>query len=132
MMSNKTNLPDFNLDSTRLFREETVSDGRAGTIRCLYPILVDGSADHGRPVLFQGQAQVMTPMGVLPVHCEIEATNLAEAVQRFGAAAEKGLEDTLKELQEMRRQQASSIMVPGGGAGGGMPPGAGGGKIQLF
>lgn len=129
-MNDKPPAPDFSLDTNRLFREETVTDGRAGTLRCLYPIRIDGSPDPARPVLFQGQAQVMTPMGVLPIHFEIEAGNLAEAVQRFGAAAEQGLEDTLKELQEMRRQQASSIMVPGSGGMGGTP--GAGGKIQLY
>ena len=129
-MNDKPQAPDFSLDASQLFREETVTDGRAGTLRCLYPILADGSPDPARAVLFQGQAQVMTPMGVLPIHFEIEAGSLAEAVQRFGAAAEQGLEDTLKELQEMRRQQASSIMVPGGGGMGGAP--GAGGKIQLY
>lgn len=130
-MSDKPGLSDFSLDPAGLYREETVSDGRAGSIRCLHPILPDGSTDPSRAVLFQGQAQVMTPMGVLPVHFEIPASTLADAVQAFGAAARQGLDETLKELQEMRRQQASSIMVPGGGMGGGTPPG-GGGKIQLY
>lgn len=127
-MSDKPQGPDFSLEPGQLCREETVSDGRAGTIRCLYPILPDGSPDPARQVLFQGQAQVMTPMGVLPVHFDIPAASLAEAVQQFGAAAQQGLEDTLDELREMQRQQASSIMVPGSGGLGGMP---GGGKIQL-
>lgn len=122
--------PDFSLDSSQLFREETVSDGRAGSIRCLYPVKPDGSADPSRPMLFQGQTQVMTPMGVLPVHFDIPADSLADAVAQFGAAADKGLEDTLNELKEMQRQAASSIVVPGAGGMGG--PGLGGsGKIQL-
>lgn len=123
LMNDKSQSPDFSLDPGQLFREETVSDGRAGTIRCLYPILPDGSADSGRQVIFQGHTQIMTPMGVLPVHFDIEAATLAEAVQQFGLAAERGLEETLKELQEMRRQQASSIVVPGAGGMGG--PGGG-------
>lgn len=126
-MSTVPGKPDFNLDASQLFREESISDGRAGSIRCLHPVKPDGSADDSRPVIFQGQTQVMTPMGVLPVHFEIEASTLAEAVQKFGAAADKGLEDTLNELREMQRQQASSIVVPG--SGGGMGGGMGG--IQL-
>jgi hypothetical protein len=126
-MNSASGKPDFNLDTSQLFREESISDGRAGTIRCLHPVKADGSADDSRAVVFQGQTQVMTPMGVLPVHFEIDASNLADAVQKFGAAADKGLEDTLNELREMQRQQASSIVVPG--AGGGMGGGLGG--IQL-
>ncbi len=129
-MSSSPQKPDFSLDASQLFREESVSDGRAGSIRCLYPIKPDGSADDTRPTLFQGQTQVMTPMGVLPVHFEIAASTLAEAVAAFGAAADKGLEDTIAELKEMQRQQASSIMVPGGAGGLGGMPGPGG-KIQL-
>ena len=67
----------------------------------------------------------MTPMGVLPVNFDIEAVTLAEAVTAFGAAADKGLEDTLNELKEMQRQAASSIVVPGAGGLGA------GSKIQL-
>lgn len=123
-MTSQSKSPDFSLDASQLFREENISDGRAGSIRCLHPIKPDGTADTSRPILFQGQTQVMTPMGVLPVHFDIDATTLAEAVEKFGAAADKGLEDTVNELKEMQRQQASSLLVPGAG-------GMGGGKIQL-
>ena len=122
----KPQTPDFSLDAGQLVREEVVSDGRAGSIRCLHPIKPDGTPDLARTTLFQGQTQVMTPMGVLPVHFEIEADSLSDAVAKFGAAADKGLADTLNELKEMQRQQASSLLVPGGGMSGGS------GKIQLY
>ncbi len=122
---------DFSLDASGLYREDVFTDGKAGTLRRMTPVTADGQDDASRPVVFQGQAQVYTPAGVLPIHFELQAATLAEAVAQFGAAAQKGLEDTLHELQEMRRQAASQIVVPG--AGGGMPGmgGPGGGKIQL-
>lgn len=122
---------DFTLDSNNLYREELITDGKAGALRRMTPITADGSDDPSRPVLFQGQAQVYTQAGPLPLNFELPVTTLAEAVAQFGPEAKKALEETLKELQELRRQQASSLVVPGAG---GMPPmgGApGGGKIQL-
>jgi len=70
------------------------------------------------------------PAGVLPLSFEIEAKNLAEACAGFSDGAKVAFEETMKELQEMRRQQASSIVIPQGGLPptGGMP---GGGKIQM-
>jgi nitrogen fixation/metabolism regulation signal transduction histidine kinase len=58
----------------------------------------------------------MTPAGVLPLSFEIEATNLAEACAGFAEGAKMAFEETMKELQEMRRQQASSIVIPEAGA----------------
>ena len=96
----------------------------------------DGSADTARPTLFIGEAQIMTQAGPLPINFEIEAKNLAEAVANFGDAAKEGVERTVRELQELRRQQQSSIVVPGAGGMGGMGGmgglgGMGGGKLQL-
>lgn len=122
---------DFTLDSNNLYREELITDGKAGALRRMTPITAEGSDDPSRPVLFQGQAQVYTQAGPLPLNFELPVATLAEAVAQFGPEAKKALEETLKELQELRRQQASSLVVPGAG---GMPPmgGApGGGKIQL-
>lgn len=122
---------DFSLDAAGLYREDVFSDGRAGTIRRMTPVTADGADDSSRPVVFQGQAQVYTPGGVLPIHFELDGPTLAEAVAQFGDAAQQGLEDTLKELQEMRRQAASQIVVPGAGGAGGIPGAGGPGKIQL-
>ena len=57
----------------------------------------------------------MTPAGPLPVSFEIEADSLASAVDGFGPAARKAIEQTMEELREMQRDQASSIVVPKGG-----------------
>jgi hypothetical protein len=35
-------------------------------------------------MLFVGEAQIMTPMGALPVTFEIEAATLAEAIEKYG------------------------------------------------
>ena len=93
------------------------------------PVKSDGSPDAGRAPVYVGEAQILTPMGAIPVTFEIDAATLDAAVTQYPAAAKQAVERTVKEIQEMRRQAASSIVIPQGG----LPPGGmgGGGKIQL-
>ncbi len=120
------------MDATSLYREEIYTDRKIGTLRVLTPVKSDGSPDTARPPLFQGEAQLMTNMGPLPISFDIEARTLAEAVEGYGEATKVGIERAMRELQEMRRQASSSIVLPPAGAS--LPPGGplgGGGKIQL-
>jgi hypothetical protein len=119
---------DIEMDTASLYREEVYTDRKIGTIRALVPVTSDGGTDLGRKVIFIGEAQIVTQVGPLPVSFEIDAPNLVAAVAGYGAAAKVGVERTIQQLQEMRRQQASSIIVPGadpGVLGGGLPPGGG-------
>jgi hypothetical protein len=109
-----------NMDSTQVYREETFTDRKVGTIRRLTPVTADGSADGARPVIFVGQAQVMTPMGAIPISFELEAASLNAAIEKFGPAAEQAVQQTMRELQEIRREQASSLVIPDA-AGGALP-----------
>ena len=122
---------DIQMDSASLYREEIYTDRKIGTIRALVPVTSDGATDLGRKVLYIGEAQIVTQVGPLPVSFEIDAPNLCAAVAGYGAAAKVGVEKTIQQLQELRRQQASSIIVPGSDpgvlGGGGVPPGMGGG-----
>lgn len=126
---------DVTMNAGELYREETFTDRRVGTLQRLTPVKADGETDERRSVLYVGQTQVLTPAGALPLTFEIEASSLDEAVERFGTNAEAALQQTMKRLEEMRRDQASSLIVPGSGGqgGGGMPGGAapGGGSFQL-
>jgi hypothetical protein len=122
------------MDAASLYREDIITDRKVGTIRMMTPLKIDGATDSARPVLYMGEAQIMTGAGPLPINFEIEAATLAEAVDKFGDAAKEAIERTVKELQELRRQAASSIVVPQGGMGGLGPGGlggGGGGKIQI-
>lgn len=122
------------MDSTSLYREEIITDRKVGTLRVMTPVSVDGKTDMSRPILYMGEAQIMTGAGPLPISFEIEGKTLAEAVDNFAPAAKDAIEKTVRDLQEMRRQAASSIVVPQGGMGalgpGGLG-GGGGGKIQM-
>ena len=125
---------DPKMDPASLYREDIVTDRKVGTIRMLTPLKTDGSTDSARPVVFMGEAQIMTGAGPLPISFEIEATTLAQAVNEFGGAAKDAIERTVRDLQDLRRQAASSIVVPQGGMGGlggGGLGGGGGGKIQI-
>ena len=64
------------MDSKQIYREETFTDRRVGTIRRLTPVSADGAVDSARPVIFVGQAQVMTPMGAVPISFELDAAAL--------------------------------------------------------
>lgn len=115
-MAGPTTAPDPQMDANDLYREDIYSDRKVGTIRVLTPVRSDGSPDPSRPVSYVGQAQVMTPAGALPLSFEIEARTLAEACEHFADGARVAFEETMKELQELRRQQASSIVIPEAGA----------------
>ena len=116
------------MDPKSLYREEIFTDRAVGTLRVLTPVKVDGAPDTSRPTVYQGEAQLMTNMGPLPISFEIDASSLADAVVKYAEAAKVGVESAMRELQEMRRQASSSLVIPQGG----IPNlGGGGGKIQL-
>ena len=115
------------MDADALYHEEMFTDRRVGALRRLTPVKRDGSKDDARPVLFLGQAEIMTNMGPVPLSFEIPGETLDQAVAGFGVAAQAAIERTVQQIQEMRRQQASQLVVPQGG----LPPNMGGGKIQL-
>ncbi|HSC22362.1 MAG TPA: hypothetical protein VLG08_01505 [Casimicrobiaceae bacterium] len=123
---------DAAMDATSLYREEIYTDRKIGTLRVLLPVNTDGTPDARRRTVYQGEAQLMTNVGPLPISFDIDATSLADAVSKYAEATKVGVERAMRELQEMRRQASSSIVLPPAGAtlapGGGL---GGGGKIQL-
>jgi len=133
-MAGPTNALDPKMDVNDLYREDMSSDRKVGTIRVLTPVKADGTPDPARATSYVGQAQIMTPAGALPLSFEIDAKTLAEACERFADGARVAFEETMRELQEMRRQQASSLVIPDAGTAsalagsGGLPPR---GKIQI-
>jgi hypothetical protein len=124
------------MDTENLYREEVITDRRVGTVRMLTPVKPDGTTDPGRPVVYVGEAQLLTQAGLLPLVFEIEAASLREAIDNFAPGATAAIERTRRELEELRREAASQIVVPPTlppgfdprGGPGGLP---GGGKIHL-
>ena len=131
-MNNPETSNEIRMDASNLYREETFTDNKVGTLRRITPVNADGEADTSRNVQFVGSTQVLTAAGPLPLSFEIEAETLTEAAEAFGDAAKASFEQTMEELKEMQRQQASQIVVPKGGMDpmGGMG-GMGGGNIQM-
>jgi hypothetical protein len=132
-MATQPEIPEIKLDPNGLYREEVITDRKAGTLRRLIPIKLDGTTDSTRTVLFSGQTQLLTPAGVLPLAFEIDATTLEEALRRFPDAMKHALDEAIEEAREFRREAASRIVVPdvaGGGLGSGAGP-SGGGKIKF-
>ena len=132
-MAAQNDLPDIEIDPKGLYREDVFTDRRAGSIRRLTPVTIDGASDATRPVLFSGQTQLLTPAGVLPLGFEIEAKTLEEALEKFPEGVKAALEQAIDEARELRREAASRILVPEVGAGVGpvAGPSAGGGKIKF-
>ena len=132
MATDPSRAADAAMDETSLYREEIYTDRKIGTLRVLSPVKPDGTADTLRRTVYQGEAQLMTNVGPLPISFDIDAMSLADAVAKYGEATKAGVERAMRELQEMRRQASSSIVLPPAGATlappGGLP---GGGKIQI-
>ncbi len=132
-MASPSDIPDIQLDRNGLYREEIITDRKAGTLRRLTPIKIDGSTDTTRAVLYSGQTQLLTPAGVLPLAFEIEASTLEDALKKFPDAMKAALDEAIEEAREYRREAASRIVVPevGGGPLGPGGPAPGGGKIKF-
>lgn len=127
------NMPEIKIDANDMYREESFSDLKVGSIRKLIPVTAQGEDDDSRPVRFEGSASLMTPAGSLPLSFELEADDLAGAIEQFPEAVNGAAERAIDELREMQRQQSQKIQVPGqGGQGGyGGQGGQGGGRIQF-
>ena len=80
------------MDAASLYREEIYTDRKIGTLRVLLPVKSDGSPDAQRRTLYQGEAQLMTNVGPLPISFDIDADNLADAVAKYGEATQAGIE----------------------------------------
>jgi len=133
-MAPQPEIPEIKLDPNGLYREEMITDRRAGTLRRLTPIKLDGTTDTTRAVLYSGQTQLLTPAGVLPLVFDIEASTLEEALRKFPDAVKGAVDEAIEEARELRREAASRIVVPEVGSGAiGPGPGAagGGGKIKF-
>jgi hypothetical protein len=131
-MKSESRIPEPQMQSDALYREEVFTDRKVGAIRRLIPVRKDGAPDNARKALYVGEAQLLTSAGALPLSFEIEASSLDEAVGKYGPAVKAAFTQAMEELSELRRRAASSLVIPKAGAGGLIPGGVpGGGKIQL-
>ena len=123
----------MSIDTENLYREESITDLRAATIRQLIPIKIDGSEDESRSRKFIGDTTLMTQMGPIPVQFPLEAPTLEEAFDLFPDGIKGAIERLNERAKELAREEASRIVVPGQSAAGvaGGLPGAPGGKLII-
>ncbi len=117
------NIPEqinFTFNKQSLCREESVTDLRVGSIRCLRPINPDGTDDEKRMTVFMGHTQLHSPQGLVPLQAPLQATTLEQAIDEFPIAMKKALEEMLARAQQMQAQQQaaqkqneSRIITPG-------------------
>ncbi len=118
VVSNQNPLKDIKINSSNLYREESITDLQAGTIKQMIPVTVDGSCDESRTTMFVGVTQLMSANGPLPIQCELPGTTLAEAIASFPAEINKAVEKLIEEAKRMQREAANRIVVPGQEQGG--------------
>ena len=106
-------LRDLSVDRNNLYREETYTDLKVATIRCMFPITADGSPDPTRPTLYSAQTTLMSQAGPVPVQAPLDAATLDEAIEKFPEAINDAVERLVEEARELQRQEASRIVVPG-------------------
>ncbi len=108
---------DFTMDQQNLYREENYTDLKAGSIRRLVPVLVDGGPDAARTDIFIGTTQLMTQEGPLPVQARLMANSFQEALSVFPDTMRKAtlemIEQFEKMQQKMKAEADSRIIVPG-------------------
>ena len=111
---------DFTFNNQNLCREESITDLKAGSIRCLRPIKPDGTNDESRQPIFVGHTQLQSPQGLVPLQAPLRAATLGEAIEEFPGAMKKALEDMLKRAEKMQAQQQAAkkedeprIIMPG-------------------
>jgi|TARA_B110000438_G_scaffold286883_1_gene318590 hypothetical protein len=106
-------LDTLKIDTTNLFREESITDTQSANIKQLIPITLDGTEDSSRERQFVGDTTLMTQMGPIPVQFPIPAKNLEEAFTMFPEGVQGAVEKLQERAQDMAREEASRIVVPG-------------------
>jgi hypothetical protein len=112
MSTQPEKLSDVKMDTANLYREESYTDLKTGSIRKLVPVKTDGSEDTSRQAIFSGHTQLMSPHGPLPIQGAIDAKTLDEAVLGFPQAMEDAMNRMIEEAQQYQREQSNKIITP--------------------
>ena len=112
---------EFTVDKDNLYREESFTDLKVGSIRRLVPVKPDGTDDPGRTPIFVGHTQLMSQDGPLPIQSKLVANTLEEAIDVFPGTMKQALNELVERVQKMQQQQQeqsqqnddSRIIMPG-------------------
>ncbi len=112
-MAEEQSLENISIDNENLWKEETFTDLKVGSIRVLTPIKIDGSPDESRQPTYSATTNIMTPGGALPISGEIDASNLEEACANFNDAINAAIKQLQEDMIRMQQEQANRIVTPG-------------------
>ena len=115
MIDDQQNNLDFNIDRSNLYREESFSDLKTGTIKRLTPVKADGSADKSRKTVFIGHTSILTPNGPLPIQNNIPAKELPQAIKKFPQFMQQAMEQLIEEVKKYQENEKSRIQKPESG-----------------
>jgi hypothetical protein len=111
---------NFGININNLYREESITDLKVGSIRSFIPIKADGTKDESREIMFVGHTQLMSPQGTVPLQAPIQAAQLEEAVKKFPEAMQQAMEEMMERAKKMQAEQSrgqqqddSRIILPG-------------------
>ena len=110
---------DFTVKKDNLYREESITDLKTASIRCLTPVKTDGTVDESRQMIFVGHTQLMSPQGPIPLQARLNASTLEEALERFPAAMQNEMAQVIEQVKKMQQEmekeeqkQKSNLILP--------------------
>ena len=115
MMDEQPNDLDFKMDRSNLYREESFSDMKTGTVKRLTPVKADGLADKSRKTIFVGHTSILTPNGSLPIQNSIPAKDLQQAIKKFPEVMQQAMEQLMEEVKKYQEQEQGRIQKPDSG-----------------
>ena len=112
MADEQGNSVNFNFDKNNLYREESFTDLKVGTIRRLMPVNLNGSEDKSRKTIFVGKTSLMSPNGPVPLQAGIQAKEIQQAIKRFPEAMEAAMVQLIAEAKKLKEEEKSKIQEP--------------------
>ncbi|MGD9160131.1 MAG: cytoplasmic protein [Desulfobacteraceae bacterium] len=110
---------DFTVNKDNLYREESITDLKTASIRCLTPVKLDGTVDESRQKIFIGHTQLMSQQGPLPIQARLNATTLEEAMDRFPSAMQNEMAQMIEQAKKMQQEmekaeqrEKSNLILP--------------------
>ena len=112
MTDQQPNSPEFTIDRSNLYREESFTDLKTGIVKRLTPVRTDGSQDNTRKTIFVGHASILTPNGPLPIQNVIAAKELQQAIKKFPEAMHAAMDQLMEQVKKYQEQEQSQIQKP--------------------
>jgi len=100
-MSSATDGRQASMDATQIYREETFTDRRVGTIRRLTPVTADGATGRRAPRDFRGASPGHDSYGApVPISFELDSPDSGRSDRKIRRCGRASGAQTMRELQE--------------------------------